>query len=441
MRKGLIASIGAVLTHAGLGLAQAVLPMPMAPEPIPAPREGAPPGSKTESPPAMSLAAPVVVAEPDVVACSSCPADPSSKIWFRGEYLLWWLKDAQTSVPILTTGTPASLGIIGNPGTVTLLGDGIFNNAGFSGARMTAGAWIDRERRFGLEGSVFLLEQRGDSYTNGAPGNPPIFARPFFNLPNGPESASLINLPNAFAGTALVSASTQLWGAEANGLVNVLRLSGVRLDGLAGFRYLDLIDKFHATTNTEITTGQGASGFNGSIITGPGAVIDIRDTLNTRSQFYGGQLGARLAVVWGRWYADLLGKVALGCSHQTITAQGNTSLSLRGVGGPPATVPGGFYVVQGVAPRTVEDRFAVVPEVGVNVGYNVTPWARLSVGYTFLYWSDVVRSADHISRFLDGSRIPSSLTFVPGQAPIGSLPANNSDLWVHGLNCGLAIRY
>ena len=39
--------------------------------------------------------------------------------------------------------------------------------------------------------------------------------------------------------------------------------------------------------------------------------------------------------------------------------------------------------------RYGQDRFAVVPEAGINFGYALTHHIRLTFGYTLLYWSNV----------------------------------------------------
>src|SRR5947209_15956262 len=46
-------------------------------------------------------------------ACCFAPSCPSDRVWFTGEYLFWFLKDAPVPVPLLTTGPTASAGIIG----------------------------------------------------------------------------------------------------------------------------------------------------------------------------------------------------------------------------------------------------------------------------------------------------------------------------------------
>ena len=44
--------------------------------------------------------------------------------------------------------------------------------------------------------------------------------------------------------------------------------------------------------------------------------------------------------------------------------------------------------------RVRHDEFAVLPELGFNVGWQYNPLWRFYVGYTFLYWSDVARPGD-----------------------------------------------
>ena len=47
------------------------------------------------------------------------------------------------------------------------------------------------------------------------------------------------------------------------------------------------------------------------------------------------------------------------------------------------------------------DKFAVVPEVGFNVGYQVTPHLKFFVGYSMLYWSRVLRAGDQVDPMID----------------------------------------
>jgi len=70
-------------------------------------------------------------------------------------------------------------------------------------------------------------------------------------------------------------------------------------------------------------------------------------------------------------------------------------------------------------------RFAVVPEVNLNVGYQFADWARAYVGYDFLYASDVAQPGEQIN--------PAGLIFAPVQP--------HTDFWAQGVNFGLEFRF
>ena len=91
-----------------------------------------------------------------------------------------------------------------------------------------------------------------------------------------------------------------------------------------------------------------------------------------------------------------------------------------------------------------QDRFSVVPQVGIRVGYNITPNLRVYVGYDFLYWSSVLRPGDQIDRGLNELAIP-NFGSQPG-TPAGDprrpmVPFRDSDFWAQGVNFGLEFRY
>ena len=54
------------------------------------------------------------------------------------------------------------------------------------------------------------------------------------------------------------------------------------------------------------------------------------------------------------------------------------------------------------------DRFAVVPETDLVLGFRVTPHIKLLIGYSFLYWSNVVRPGDQIDTVIDPRQLPFS---------------------------------
>src|SRR5262249_59900165 len=88
------------------------------------------------------------------------------------------------------------------------------------------------------------------------------------------------------------------------------------------------------------------------------------------------------------------------------------------------------------------ERFTVIPEVGLNVGYELSEHCRLTVGYNFLYWSSVVRPGDQIDRNVDVTLIPN---FIASDLPTGQRrPApllQKTDFWAQGLSVGVEIKW
>ena len=115
------------------------------------------------------------------------------------------------------------------------------------------GGWLDPGESIGIAGRGFLLEQRTTSYPaqSDAGSNPPV-AFPVFdpgaagtplsfsNQPPGStlpgEAGLFITQAGNFAGGLTVSSSSRLWGAETNGLLDVVRNEHWQMDGVALIR-------------------------------------------------------------------------------------------------------------------------------------------------------------------------------------------------------------
>jgi len=206
---------------------------------------------------------------------------------------------------LLTTGDPNSPtgGLAGDPTTVALFGTHGIDYGAMSGGRVAMGYWLDNNRTFGIEGNAFMLERKVTGLAvSSNDGGFPLLAMPTQN-PNGSQNAFYISAPagNAigvppFKGRIDISSSTQLWGAEANTALNLWRGSGLSVDALAGFRYLDLQEDLQDRVfTTFIGIDSSVQGF---------------DRFNTRDQFYGGQVGTRIGYNAGPLSANLTALVA-----------------------------------------------------------------------------------------------------------------------------------
>ena len=88
-----------------------------------------------------------------------------------------------------------------------------------------------------------------------------------------------------------------------------------------------------------------------------------------------------------------------------------------------------------------KDRFAVVPEVGINVGYDVTPRLRVFGGYSFLFWSNVARPGQQIDRTLDENRIPDFPAAPPVTAVRPSSGVTSESIWIQGVSFGILYKW
>ena len=84
----------------------------------------------------------------------------------------------------------------------------------------------------------------------------------------------------------------------------------------------------------------------------------------------------------------------------------------------------------------------MVPECSLTFGVQVTQRLRIYAGYNFLYWSNVVRPGDQINPSINRAQIPLSGAFAPVMQPTQPSPLfRSSDLWVHGIDVGLAFHF
>src|SRR5205807_1574161 len=168
-----------------------------------------------------------------------------------------------------------------------------------------------------------------------------------------------------------------------------------RVDALAGVRYLDLKDGIHITEDL-IATPTLPLFANDRII--------VSDRFDTHNQFFGGQVGLDTEVRRGRFFVDFRGKIALGDNHQTLDIQGSQTITTPA--GAVQNFRGGLLALPSNIGHFTRDRFAVVPELGLSVGYQMTEQLRVSVGYNLLWWSNVLRAGEQIDRVLDETQIP-----------------------------------
>jgi hypothetical protein len=330
------------------------------------------------------------------LCCNSCGSlcsetcHPGHRFYVSAEYLLWWIKDnrlppavelSNSVVPGAELGPVSPFQVILAPSFVTVSPGGPdINNEERSGGRFFAGYWFGDDQRLGVEAGYLFLGSRT------VDGN--IYAVPVHVQGSG------YNVP--------VSVSSRLEGAEGNVVGSLVQGEAFRIIWLAGFRWLQLHDVLHVNPQ------------NVRIVGGDGDLETYQGNLTATDNFYGGQIGAKASVQRGPLVFEVVAKIALGGTHEEVNINGAGATEIK------------FH--------DTTDRFAVLPEVGVNVGVDLTPNLRAFVGYSFLWLSNVVRTGDQVLP-LNGVAVIASPTLPP-------LPGmGSSDFWAQGLSCGLAFTY
>ena len=257
---------------------------------------------------------------------------------------------------------------------------------------------------------------------------------PFFNVLSGQPDSSLVTYPGIASGRVIVTAPTFLQGADVNLNATLLQGERVRLDGLAGFRYLNLQEGLRLDQISQVALAPQYAG----MIPYDGNTITVSDLFETHNRFFGGQLGARGEFRYGRFAIDLLGKVALGVSNEVVSIHGTTRIDPQA----PIAANGGLFAVSSNSGQFVKNTFAVVPEVGITLKFQLTDRLRVFAGYTFLYWSNVARPGDQVDTNVNPNFVPTSNMFGAAAGPSSPTFAfHSTSFFAHGANLGLEFRY
>jgi hypothetical protein len=369
-----------------------------------------------------------------VWACDKVTGFMPQGLYVNAEYLLWWTR--RDHAPVLgTTGSPMDgplAGRLSQPDTSVVF-DGSLGHEPRSGARLTVGYFFDDCYTKSIEVTGFYLPNvSGPRSASSAVF--PVLARPFFSLNEGIERVQFTAFPGVVSGTLSINSPSTLGGLEVNGRCMTCCGCNYFVDLLAGLRFLSLDEQLTITEDQQFAPGVLPPPFVGHV-----AVVD---SFTTKNQFYGGQVGALAQKEWGRLVVEGVFKLALGVTHQEVSIQGAQFF-------PPGTPgvdtrPGGLFALNSNIGEYSRNRFAVVPEVGITLGWNLTESVQLTVGYNFLYWSSVVRPGQQIDRNIDVTRIPNFFLAAP-PAPVPGLHPGvlfkESDFWAQGLTAGVRFTF
>mgnify|MGYP001806804486 CR=1 FL=1 len=368
----------------------------------------------------------------------------SDLFFFQAEYLMWWTNRYRIPVLATTSTAPATgFGFLGDPSTRNLLGPGEFGPSYRNGMRIRAGGYFDECEPTGVDGSFFFLGTAREKRVFDS-GQFPVVTRPFFspNIATINTNPGVVFLPGEFgevvarpglsAGRLEVESDSYLWGADVNFRKAICRTCEGSRGWFAGYRHVNLTERLRMT---EFITATGA------LAPDPvGTQVVVQDSFETRNRFHGGQLGYLWSRRAGRWDIDARASVALGVTHQILEIDGFQRRTRPGEA--TQTFRGGLLAAGPNLGRFTDNKFSVVPEGTLNVGYMLTPTVRVYAGYNFMFWSNVIRPGDSIDRTVDVTFVPNPPANVPPSGQFRPQPLfRQSDLWVQGVQLGAELRW
>jgi len=378
-------------------------------------------------------------------SCAACPCGLPGRFWIRSEYLIWWTKGMDTP-PLLVSSPPGTsrrnAGVLGIPGNETLYGGEQFSDSR-SGARFRIGKWCDRCNWVGFETDFFFLGDEDANYSECSIGNG-IVGRPFNGAAQGPTS-ELIDFPGVVAGTAHIDADTSLWSINPRLRVNLAcerfpgcapndpcSVGGYRFDVLVGYRFMKLDDNLVVREELMAPSDPGALLPRFDQVT----YFNLRDQFSTSNDFHGADIGFAWEGYRGPWSLELLGKVGVGTTSQEVSINGTTS---RTTSGNTFTDPGGLLALESNIGTYSRDEFTILPEVSATLGYAISPRTRFLVGYTFMYWNNVVRAGEQIDTTINTDLLPDPIATTGPQRPEFNFV--DTGFWAQGLSLGLEYRW
>jgi len=368
-----------------------------------------------------------------------CIALPSHG-WVSVEYLNWYQSGMETPALVTSSPVPTAQNLAGVLPLATTLygGNNDILSDRMNGTRVRFGWWFANNPNLGIEGEYLGFGTRTENFDQQSNGSA-ILARPFYNAVTGLEDSELVSFPGVLSGRVRTTATSKLDGAAVRFRRLLCCSSGCafspiacgpvpsqsRIDATLGWKYLQL--------NESLGIQEDLTSLS---INNPGSFI-LNDNFQTRNQFNGVELGVQWMGRRGYWSLDMLMRMGLGNTLQQVTVDGSTQTTQTGAS---TTANGGLLAQRTNSGTFVRNQFGVVPELGATLGYQMTKRIRLTAGYSFIYWSNVVRPGDQIDTTVNPNLLPPE---NPTQTAFLNprFTFQDSDYWVQGLSLGGDFRW
>lgn len=348
---------------------------------------------------------------------NECQCD---RFWIDADYLYWKVKDSPESTVL----------VIEEPDAIPVLGGKKIDMGWRSGARFAVGGWFDECHCWGGEVNYFFLGERSKKFTvaSDVDGSPALRV-PYFNVTDGEEDSSALATPDLYRGYASLNYHNSMQGAEFN-VIKPFALCDCnsRFVVLAGFRWWNFDENLKF--------------FGDSPLISPPSIYNYTDKFCVKNNFYGGQIGASFDYTYCSFFMNVKAKLGLGAICQQTNIDGKfVTDEFHGV---VQTFEGGFFAEPTNIGHHKKTKFSVLPELDINIGYQVSDCFRLQVGYSVLYVSNVLYAGKQIDRNINPTQ-SANIEFNEDASLVG-IPApkakmSTEGLWAQGINAGVEFKF
>ena len=345
--------------------------------------------------------------------------------WFDAEALLWF-GDNMNSPPLVTTAATGVVPLAGDPGVTNAFGgpDGIDPGL-LPGYRMSFGTWLNDCRTVGVGARVYGLFSGGADFSQASTGAASI-GRPYIDFNSGLSAVYDLSFSTNgvthWEGNVAASSNLSMVGVDALGKFLVMGDDSHRVTMLAGYGFNRLDDDLSVRSFR-------INRLTGDLIN-DGTTFDTLDSFSTSNTFHGGVLGLESDFRRGRFTVGSLVKVGFGNMSQEVAISGATT-TVDGVTQQVTNTAAGVLAQGSNSGVYNRDKFAFMPEMGVKLGYDLRSNVKFTVGYTFLYWSDVAMAGDQINPMVDLLQNSNNPTFT----------FRETGYWMQGVDLGLTFTY
>lgn len=370
---------------------------------------------------------------PTWMPCQSLRSNRSlvlGHLWFGMDIMGWSTKGVHA--PALLTTNPVGTdigdaGVIGVGSTSVLFGGEHLHNELRPGGRLRIGWYLDIEQTHGIEWHYFDLDGQDIHYDAIAADGSGVLGRPFVDSGTGDNAAVLVAFPAVVDGEINIRSNLQL---TSTGILyhDIFWTSPyAKIDYLVGYRHARLYDSLRV--NESLIYVDDDAGFTS------GDEVTRRDQFRAINQFDGADFGLR---GWwsrsGKLAITGLAKVAIGAANKNVVIDGFTTIDS---GGTETTTPGGVLTQPSNIGRRSEQEFAAIGEVGLGLEWLPVCQCRISLGYTWLYWSDIARAFDQIDTRVD----PNQLAPNNGGGNRPAFDLQTTSFWAQGLTAGFTYEF